>query len=91
MQNNLASEASKPPPLPASIADHARPASAPQPAPPPQWINLNLIVPDLSIRQWMWRLFKFGLALAVVYIGLLIPLVLIKALEKYLEFPGRPF
>lgn len=90
MQNNLASEASKPPPLPASIADHARPV--PAPAPSSQWINVNLIVPDLSIRQWMWRLFKFGLALAVVYIALLIPLVIIGAIEKYVGItPGRPF
>ena len=34
---------------------------------------------------------KYGLVAALVYIGLLIPLALIKALEKYLESPGRPF
>lgn len=92
MQTVFVSESVKPPPIPTSVADHSRPAPAQQPAPPSQWINVNLIIPDLSIKQWMQRMFKFGLALAVVYIALLIPLLVIAAIEKYVGLtPGRPF
>lgn len=78
MQNNLASETSKPPPLPASVADHARPVPAQQATPPPvatHWVNFHLIVPDLPIAQWASRLFKFGLGLVLASLALALPLL----------------
>lgn len=91
MLETTAAQASKPPPIPGPVAEHAKPAPPSQSLPPSQWVNLNLIIPDLSIKQWSSRLFKLGLAATLVYIALLIPLVIIKALEKYLESPARPF
>lgn len=80
MLNNNANQPAKPPPLPASVADHARPAAANQPAPPSQWINLNLIVPDLPVAHWASRIFKFYAGLALATLALCLPILAIAAI-----------
>lgn len=77
-----------PPPVPASIAEHSRPAIAAQPDSPPTatqalTIHHNIVIPDLTIKDWTWRMFKAGLALCLVSIALLFPFVLIKIIEKF--------
>lgn len=80
MLNNNANQPAKPPPLPASVADHARPVPAAPPSPPMQWVNLNLIVPDLPVAHWASRIFKFYAGLALATLALCLPILAIAAI-----------
>lgn len=79
MQNNLASETSKPSPIPGSFASHAPPvqASARTSA---QWINLSVTLPDLSITDWMMRLLKFEIGALLTGVILALPLLALSAI-----------
>lgn len=70
---------STPPPIP-NTADHVRPTSAlhssqSQELPRTLIIHHDIMIPDLTVKEWTLRLLKPALALIVVGIAMLLPLL----------------
>lgn len=69
---------SKPPPIPGSVAEHMRPnlSGGAQEFPRTFMIHVDHMIPNLTIKEWASRMFKFAFAAVLVGIAMLIPVVI---------------
>lgn len=71
---------STPPPIPSSIAEHAKPSSNFTEHSAPFRVHHSLEIPNLSISEWTGRLLKFEVAAILTAVILAFPLLVLSVI-----------